>query len=487
MSRRRRPSPPSRPRPEPATPVRKAATATLAPGQTWDRFAVLGYSGLNRYGGWVQEELLPELQGDRWLRVCREMADQDPTVGSLMFAVRMLSRRVDWRVEPPTDDPADQEVAEFLESCLHDMSAGWEDTLSEILSMLIFGWSYFEIVYKVRGGRSDDPTRNSRFSDGRIGWRKLAARAQETRWQWEFDEEGGLQGMWQMGPPSWQPVFLPIDKCLLFRTEVRKGNPEGVSILRNAYRPWYFKRMFENIEGIGVERDLAGLPIGRVPAEILSESADPDQVALRQQLQRIVTQVKRDEAEGILWPSDRDDKGNLLFDLQLLSAPGDRQFDVGAIIERKKQEIAGVVLADFLLMGHTQHGSFALVDTRRSLFATALEAWLDVIAEVITQHGFCRLLDLNGMDVEEVPQLKHSEVTQFDLEAVGGYIKNLADSGAPIWPNGDLLRFLLESANLPTPPEEADLEPMQPTPPAPPAPPGPPEAAPIVSAPSSAG
>ena len=32
-------------------------------------------------------------------------------------------------------------------------------------------------------------------------------------------------------------------QALLFRTKSRKDNPEGRSILRNAYRPWYFKEL----------------------------------------------------------------------------------------------------------------------------------------------------------------------------------------------------------------------------------------------------
>ena len=58
---------------------------------------------------------------------------------------------------------------------------------------------------------------------------------------------------------------IPMSKALLFRTKSRKNNPEGRSILRNAYRSWYFKRRIQEIEGIGIERDLAGLPVMHGP------------------------------------------------------------------------------------------------------------------------------------------------------------------------------------------------------------------------------
>ena len=84
--------------------------------------------------------------------------------------------------------------------------------------------------------------------------------------RWIFDTSGGVQGIVQLAPPYYQNVTLPIEKCLLFRTTTVKGNPEGRSMLRNAYRPWYMKKRIEEFEAIGVERDLAGLPVGKVPA-----------------------------------------------------------------------------------------------------------------------------------------------------------------------------------------------------------------------------
>ena len=71
-----------------------------------------------------------------------------------------------------------------------------------------------------------------------------------------------------------------MEKCLLFRTQTHKNNPEGRSILRNAYRSWYFKKRIEEIEGVGIERDLAGIPIAYVDPAIMSAGATADQQAM---------------------------------------------------------------------------------------------------------------------------------------------------------------------------------------------------------------
>jgi hypothetical protein len=65
-------------------------------------------------------------------------------------------------------------------------------------------------------------------------------------------------------------VFIPIEKMLLFRTTVQRNNPEGRSMLRTAYRPWRNKKRIEEIEGVGIERDLAGLPMARIPGKFFS-------------------------------------------------------------------------------------------------------------------------------------------------------------------------------------------------------------------------
>ncbi|GHV41326.1 hypothetical protein FACS189490_08000 [Clostridia bacterium] len=73
-------------------------------------------------------------------------------------------------------------------------------------------------------------------------WRKLPIRSQDNLWEWKYDDHDNLEGLIQCAPPSFQMVFIPIEKAIHFKTKSRKGNPEGRSVLRNAYRSWYFKR-----------------------------------------------------------------------------------------------------------------------------------------------------------------------------------------------------------------------------------------------------
>jgi hypothetical protein len=112
----------------------------------------LGVTGLKRTAGYIDEEFLPALRGRKAVKVYREMSTNDSMVGALLFAIDKLIREVEWKVVPADQTPDNANAAEFLESCMNDMSHSWDDFIGEVLSMLAYGWSWHEIVYKRRLG-----------------------------------------------------------------------------------------------------------------------------------------------------------------------------------------------------------------------------------------------------------------------------------------------------------------------------------------------
>lgn len=427
----------------------------------------IGSTGLLVMGGRVYEELLPELYGTKWRRAVREMTEGDPVIGGILFAIEMLSRQVAWTIIPKDASPAAKNAATFIDECLYDMSFSWPDTLSEILTMLPWGWFWAELCYKQRLGPQDedDPEAppSSQYSDGRIGWHKFAPRAQETLYRWDVDQHGDVRGMLQQAAPTWAINYIPVSKSMLFRTSVRKGNPEGFPILRRAYLAWYYKTNMQRIEAVGVERDLAGLPVALVPARILDDEAPPELARQRDMIQKLLLNIRRDEQEGVMFPSDKDAQGHLAYELKLLSTGGRRQFATGDIIERYDERIAMSVLADFLTLGHgrNSHGSYAMSVDKTKMFSIALSAWLDTICETINTHAIPRLLRLNGMDAATSPSLAHGPIEMADLAAMGTYLKNLSDAGI-LTVTPALRKAVLDQASLPVPTDDvlAELDDM---------------------------
>lgn len=366
----------------------------------------MGQTGLSRWGGTISEEFLTELRGAKGRKVYTEMAENDPVIAAMLRAIDWICRGANW-----TADGENEEQVEFLQSCMDDMSFSWQDTISEVLTMLVYGWSYFEVVYKTRKGPDTEPI--SKYDDGRIGWRKWAIRGQNTLYEWDLDDTGGIRGMVQ-DVSGGQPVNIPIAKSLLFRTQTTLNNPEGKSLLRPAYRPWFFMKNMQEIEGIGIERDLAGLPVVYL-GEGCSTSGTNSDYALAKQL---VRDVRRDEQEGVVIPKPKltaDGRGMLF---ELLSTGGDRSFDIGAVIARYEKRIAMVVLAQWLMLGMDQVGSYALSQDQSDFFRQALESILKNICSTINRFAVPRLFNLNPTlraKSEELPEVTYSFTFKPDL------------------------------------------------------------------------
>ena len=306
--------------------------------------------------------------------------------------------------------------------------------------MLVYGWSWLETVYE------------KREDDGLLGWKKWAIRGQETLIKWEFDPEGGIQGMWQSTSTRPAPVLIPIDRSLLFRTRIERNNPEGYSILRRAYRSWFYKKRIEEIEGIAIERDMTGVPV-LIPPEGVDLWNTKDSVAVTSlaNAEKVVRSLKRDQHEGIVI--------GFGWELKLLTTGGRRQMDITGVIERYDRRIAMSTLADFILMGSERVGSFALARTKSDIFVLAVGAYLEGITEVINTFAIRRLMDLNSIPKELSPKLVPGTIEHVDLVELGGYITSLAGAGAPLFPDPELEKYLRRVANLPQPPEEQEAAP----------------------------
>jgi hypothetical protein len=433
-------------------------TSSMNPKEQIIDYREVGATGLRRFSGFIYEEFLLELTGWKGCAVFKEMGDNDSVISGLLYAIDKIVRRVPWRVQPASKHPNDIEAAEFLEQCQNDMDQTWIDMMGEIMSMLQYGFSVHEIVYKRRCGDGFDPTMRSKYSDGRIGWRGVPIRSQDTIYRWQFDDHGNIQGVEQLAPPHYYHVTIPAEKMLLFRTTVHKNNPEGRSILRGAYRSWYMKKNIENIEAIGIERDLAGLPMASVPPEILSQNASADQRALLSAIKTMVTNIRRDEQEGIVFPLAYDTNGKEMYKLELLTTGGSRQFDTDKVVQRYDHRMAMSCLADFLLLGQgaNAQGSWAMHSDKTKLFSQSIGAFLDIVCETFNRFAVPRLFALNDFQITDYPKIMHGDIEAVDLKELSGYIKTLTDAGMPMFPDEKLEQYLKKVANLPEAIEEEE-------------------------------
>jgi hypothetical protein len=409
--------------------VEKAAI----PAAKGDDFAALGSTAVRHSSGTLAEDYLPGLRGPRGVKAIGDMLD-DPIIGGSMMAIDKLLGQVEWVWEPRDDSAEARRWADFAATCAEDMSASWADTLTTIGSFRPYGWAYCAIGYKRRlGEQPDDPSNpdalpSSDYDDGLVGWRRIELRPQESLDRWAFDADGWLRGMWQRqdAKPS---VLIPLEQALLFRSLSYTDSPQGRSVLRSAYTPWWDKRRIRELELIGIERDLAGLPMAGVPPRILSSQSTSEDRLKLQAFQQVVTGVRRNAQEGLIWPLEYDENGNKIYTFDLLGTGSRRQIDISEVIARKNAEMAISVLTDWLLLGHEQTGSRAVAGTKVDVFTAALDAWSRSTAGVFNAHGTPRLMAMNGAPKRLAPKLRPANVEKVDIAEFASSISSLLTAG----------------------------------------------------------
>jgi hypothetical protein len=384
------------------------------------------------------DEFVVQLRGRQGIRKYREMSENDPIIGAILTAMTMMLRSVEWRVE--ADNEADKE---FVESVMHGMDdKSWEEFIADVLTFLQYGFSVFEMV-----PRRDD--------DGMIRIKKLASRAAYTIDRFETTDSGDILGVWQIA--ARKNVFMPYSRILHFRTTSVANEPSGRSVLRSAYTAWNAQNNIKYFEGVGIERELNGLPIAYIPSEYMASDASDAQKALYNQVKKILRDVKRNEQGYIVFPSDlyANEDGSLtnnrMVEFDLVASKGTRDIDTGAVIVRYQQEIARSVMADFVMLGANDRGSFALSQSKADLFLRALEGYADTITAQLNRKMIPTLWEMNGKDKSTMPKISRGRIAPVDLDELGQFIQRLALSGVDLFPDDILDGHLRDVAGLPAP------------------------------------
>ena len=418
---------------------------------------ILGIAGDNTSNGQIRaDEFLPELRGKKAIRKYREMRDNDSTIGAVMYATEQVLRDVDLKVMPANDSAEAKEEAEFVKSVLDDMDHTLDDHIAESLSNLSYGFAWFEVIYKRRSGpteRSDK--KRSKYTDGRMGVRKIAIRAPWTISRFDVDQQtGDVKGIYQDGSGYNNSNYIPTRKSLYYRTTTINGDPAGRSILRNAYTSYEYVNNLQSIEAIAVERELAGIPVARIPAEYLSGDATATQSGFVNNLQSILRDVKFNEQGYIILPSDTyPDKDGAptnqkLVDVELMSSSGSRNIDIDPIVRRYQHDIARSVLSEFLMLGGGNTGSYALSKSKTDLFLRALESYIQAIVDVLNKQLVERLWELNGLNYDMMPTIVAGDVAPHDLREIAAFLRNLNGADINVSDHPEVIQDLMDIAEL---------------------------------------
>jgi hypothetical protein len=423
------------------------------------RYRELGVSGLDRFTGHMADE--PEFLGRQWIDTIIRMKHGDAVIGAILKIIKLRLSATAWSIEPADEHSAEAvDVARFYQECLDDMARPFQEIILDWLTCIEFGWSVLEPGYKRRRGDKPRPyagapdPESSKYDDGKVGWSDWYPRGHATLWKWEIDQKGRTTHFVQFNPYTGAVIRLPMSRVVLFRTDAYLDNPEGISALRTTWRQWYYKTHGEQVEMIGVERDLAGLPIVWVPPDYLKEDAPEEFSSLVDEMLEVASGVRLDDQAALAMPLAYDAMGNKLFDFTLMSSQSRRQHDTNQIIQRLDHRIALSMIAQLILLGSSDIGSFALASSHQDAFNHSLNAYLSRGAGVINKREFPRLGRLNGIDPRLTPRLSFGQVQAIDIDALSSAIMRFSQSGMRFFPSRETEDHLLRRMGMPIPDDQ---------------------------------
>lgn len=413
--------------------VQKATT------ETPDRFKLgeSGFIGLNIFSGVSNDELKRELNFPNNIKIYKEMSYHSAVNSSLTLFDNIISKAT-WTFKPPANATEEEKrQCEIVNTMMQDMEHSWAEFIRDILSMNIYGFSVHEKVYRRRLKAN-----GSMFDDGLIGWKKIPIRSQETIQKFLFSPDGNdITGVKQSLSGVNDPynrfaarvgndVVMPKSKILLFRSGRHRGDPYGKSPLRDAYLAWRFLTALEDLEAVGVAKDLNGLPVLMLPPQYLSADATPEQKAIKTYYENAMRNLQMNQQSAMILPNAYDpDSKKPLFSLELLSVDGKKAFDISKIKEYYRNLIYTSLFSDILQMGQSATGSFALGSIKNSLSGAAAEGMIKQICEVLNQDLIKQTYELNGWDASRRGTLDYDNLEDADLETLSKFWQRVASVG----------------------------------------------------------
>ncbi|KSZ59674.1 hypothetical protein Z045_05760 [Rhodococcus pyridinivorans KG-16] len=312
------------------------------------------------------DEYVPELRGRQLMRTIEEMRRGDATIQAGLKAVKYPIVAAEWYADPGGDEKDDQVAAELIEHNFREI-LNWEHTLQEILTMLDFGFSVFEIVL------------DTRVVDGveRIVVTKLAYRKQTTIEAWQTEDK--KPGITQRRSDG-SAVSIPLEKLMVFTHQQEGDNWEGISILRSSYQDWYFKKTLTKIEAIGHERQALGVLKIKYPKGASKE--------LRNQAAQAAQNVRANERAYIEEPDG--------WDIDFMDMKANTTKDPREAIAYHDRQILKNMSVQYIDIGSQgTSGSFSASTDQRKLLELQDQAIAKQIAAKINETVVKLICDLN--------------------------------------------------------------------------------------------
>jgi hypothetical protein len=407
--------------------------------ETVNPFKEMGTSGTAIQSGYVvSNERNYKARGSMRYETANDILINAAIVGAGMRFFANLVAKPKWTFDPAKDAEGGRSskeamaVAEFVEDCLFDCSDSFPRIVRRMSAFRFYGFGTHEWTIKKR-------------FDGRIGFESIEARPWHTIEQWDTDDKGSIIGVVQRAPVTGETLYIPRRKLAYLVDDSFSDSPEGIGLWRHLVEPFERFKSYCKVEGMGFERDLRGIPIGRVPYTLLQKAVvdgvitEEQAKALSKPVEEFVSMSAKSTETGIVLDSSmhmtQTETGETvsntpLFDMKLLTASGTGFADIGNAIDRVQYQMATIIGAENLLVGSGSTGSRALSEDKSRNLYLNVDGCLSDIVSAVNKDLIPILCAYNGIPCQLWPKAKTESAAYLDATTKSQILVNLSNAGA---------------------------------------------------------
>lgn len=382
-------------------------------------FAEMGFVDPSPFTAWTRLEHVPELRERRGIRTFYDMSRNDGAVRGALRQIKTPVLGAEWFIEPYSDSTIDKNIAKFVEDSLfEDMETTWEYFLEDVTRCIDYGYFPFEKQYEWD------------YKTNKIKLKNLLPLHPLDVQSWTYSEDGTLTGL-IMEPLQGEDYTkivatpIPIHKVVNFTFEREGGDLRGTSILRTAFKHWYYKDTLYKIDAIQKERHGIGVPVIKLPMGFTSADLE-----LAKNLGR---NLRTNERAYVTCPENWD-----IYFAKLEGQP----VDPIPSIEHHDKKIYEAILAAFM-------GSRDLSKESMDSFYKSTRYVAQCIASTINRYIIRELVDINFLRKNGYPKLRVRRMGEWeDTRTMTFALRNLVGAKL-ITPDKPLEELLRAQMGLP--------------------------------------
>lgn len=304
-----------------------------------------------------------------------------PQIAGCLAMIKLPIVAIDWRIS--CRDKGNKEIP----TAVHESFARiWRHFIRATLPGLHFGWSFQEKRWEMR--------------DGLWQWKPfLSIHPREL----EIKRRGNdFYGVKQI-TSGVRERLVRAEKAFVYTHGEQFGNMYGKPRTWGAYKPWWIWRHMIRFTATFYEDAAQPLQEGRVPAQVdrIVDGVRKKVDGLQYFLDEVLNKLGAGKTKYVL-PSERDDKGNYLYDLLYKETQkrGIEWIDFLAYLDVMMSR--GMLMPDLAIFQSRRTGARAMAQTHSEMFWAAQEGLIDEIKGFIDTYIIRQFIDYNfGIDAPD--------------------------------------------------------------------------------------